>query len=1017
MNEEKIKLWRERHFRYLLLAIFLLGTFLRFYKLGEKSLWFDEIRTYDDARCTTYNFWAKSQMLYFITVGFFLRFSHSEFWLRFVSAFFGALAAPVIYIAGKETFDDRRVGLLSALFIAMSNVHLFFSQEARYYAVIFFLSALSLFLFANFLKRQNIISLLLLPLVCFINYLIHPTTLVFSGVLLAWVPFSLVTCAQGRAMLIALWRRAISLFSSPQKAGKKKKGKALKKGSAIEGMTGGRVLKIVLMSAVILCLLIIALWSLRHILQIIRNYSSQIRWFRAPAPGVKATFDFFFKDHFIYYGPVVQPNRLLHQYILFFFILFSIVGYIRALIKQFPFASFAIVCILVTFTMLFSFPVGQVYASKYIFFVYPANIMCIMYGFVSVVDFSKKRLVGGLGVNPRLAAILLYSLFLVPQTYKDLHLIRGHYLWMRMDVKGVVREAAHRIKPKDIISAYGLTATTVRYYVDYYGIPASQYMELKGEKGDGSRAVNVLLNAALSGGNVWFIFGWPHDIRPYLKEWVEKNFELVYRYRTLTNQPDYDVTLWRWKYPGMVLSEEMPVPLKIAFTPPAVAAALAESATGGESGPAVAAALVADAPKLWRRSAESAWAKAETELFAHHEIDGLLTFAGMPEDIPTSATLKILLNNKPLATVFKTDNASTENLRASLTLPFGLNHLTLLIRPVPEAKLLKFLLSPAHPENRYFHAAGFDFSTPSYDIECRSEGGSSYLLMPYNAFASYRAFIQKPGVYEFGLRAKNDASGPILYQIEVDDSPVGILAFTKGDDSYEVEKFPLKFPVVGSHVITVYFFSDLVTGKKVATADNDSFISHLFLEKVHEGEMALDQRLNIADETLVPLSKYISGLRLVVSPGSAPWRAIGYENPSNERIEVGGRKYDTFRGDIPYNSTGVNFLSPAFPVRPGQVIYFTIKGRVKNLGNHSSNVQLIYLDASQQIVGAEWVNAQGLTGTVDEVKFICLRSVPQGISQVVINCAVYLNGTRPYISTGKVFFYDFHADRELTRNF
>jgi len=289
--------------------------------------------------------------------------------------------------------------------------------------------------------------------------------------------------------------------------------------------------------------------------------------------------------------------------------------------------------------------------------------------------------------------------------------------------------------------------------------------------------------------------------------------------------------------------------------------------------------------------------------------------------------------------------------------------------------------------------------------------------MPYNAFASYRAFIQKPGVYEFGLRAKNDASGPILYQIEVDDSPVGILAFAKGDDSWEVEKFPLKFPVVGSHVITVYYFSDIVTVKNDAKGNNDSFISHLFLEKVHEGGMAIDQRLNISDETLVPLSKYISGLRLVASPGGVPWRAIGYENPSNERIEVGGRKYDAFRGDIPYNSTGANFLSPPVPVRPGQLLYFTIKGRVKNLGNHSSNIQLIYLDASQQIIGTESVNAQGLTGTVDEVKFICLKSVTPGISQVVVNCAVYANGTRPYISTGQVFFYDFQADRELTRNF
>jgi len=984
MNEKEIKLWHERDFKYFLFAIFLIGAFLRFYKLGEKSLWFDEIRTYDDARSTTYNFWGKTHMLYFIMVGFFLRFGHSEFWLRFVSALFGALAAPVMYIAGKETFDDRRIGLLSALFIAMSSVHLGFSQEARFYSLMFFLSALSLFLFVNFLKRQKIISLLLLPLVCFTNYLIHPTTLVFSGVLLTWVPFSLVTCAQGRAMLITLWKRAISLLSSPDKLKVKKKGKTLKKGGARRSMTFGRALKIALMSAVILCFLIIALWSLRHIFQIILSQSRQIRWFKAHAPGVTATFDFFFKEHFIYYGPVIQPDSLLHQYILFFFILFSIAGYTRALIKQFPFASFAIACILITFTLLFSFPIGQAYESKYIIFIYPANIMCIMYGFVSVVDYCRKRLAGRLGLNPRLAAILLFSLFLVPQTYKDIRLLNDYYLWMRRDVKGVVREASHRFKPKNIISAYGLVATTVRYYADYYGIPPSQYKELKTEKGDGSRAVNVLLNAALSGSNVWFIFGWPYDTRSYLEDWVEKNFELVYRYRTLTNQPEYDITLWKWKYPGMVLSEETPIPLKMSFKP-----------DDGEPG----------------------WTKTETEFFAHHEIDALLTFAGTPKDIPTSATLKILLNNKPIATVYKTDNASTENLRGSFSIPIGVNHLSIFIKPAPEIPVLKFLLAAAHPENRYFHAAGFDSSTQSYDIECRSEDGASYLLMPYNAFASYRTFIQKQGVYEFGIRAKNDAPGPICYQIEVDDSPVGILTFPKGNDSWEVRKFPMKFPIVGNHVITVYFFSDLVTGTKGASGNNDSFISHLFLERVHEGEMVLDQRLEIPDRALVPVSNYTSDLCHATPHGGVPWRYTGYENTSIERIEVGGRKYDAFRGDIPYNSTGANLLSPPVPMRPGQLLYFTIKGQVKNLGNHSANVQLIYLDENQQIIGKEWANVQGLTGTTDEVKFIFLKSVTPVFSYVVINCAVYLNGIRPYNSTGQVFFYDFQSDRELTKNF
>jgi hypothetical protein len=168
-------------------------------------------------------------MLYFIMVGYFLRFGHSEFWLRFVSAFFGALAAPVIYIAGKEIFNDRRIGLLSALFIAMSNVHLGFSQEARYYTVMFFLSALSLFLFANFLKRQNIISLLLITARLFhkLSYPSH-NPCVFGGAPCVGAFFPCDLCAGQGDADYALEACHIALFL-PAEGGEEKERKGLKK--------------------------------------------------------------------------------------------------------------------------------------------------------------------------------------------------------------------------------------------------------------------------------------------------------------------------------------------------------------------------------------------------------------------------------------------------------------------------------------------------------------------------------------------------------------------------------------------------------------------------------------------------------------------------------------------------------------------------------------------------------------------------------------------------------------------
>jgi mannosyltransferase len=132
-----------------LLAIMLLGAALRFYGLGFQSLWSDELASWDISTRESI-----SQViggvrsddhppLYFLT----LRlaqwiFGDSEWALRLPSAVAGWLCIPAIYLLGKRLYSERE-GLIAALFLAVFWAPVYYSQEARVYAMLILLSILT----------------------------------------------------------------------------------------------------------------------------------------------------------------------------------------------------------------------------------------------------------------------------------------------------------------------------------------------------------------------------------------------------------------------------------------------------------------------------------------------------------------------------------------------------------------------------------------------------------------------------------------------------------------------------------------------------------------------------------------------------------------------------------------------------------------------------------------------------------------------------------------------------------
>jgi len=82
-------------------------------------------------------------------------FKNTEIVARFPSAIFGGLAIGFLYLLGKELYNHY-IGLFSALMMAFSTHHIYYSQTARMYSLMVLLSVASLYYFVKIIKdTQN----------------------------------------------------------------------------------------------------------------------------------------------------------------------------------------------------------------------------------------------------------------------------------------------------------------------------------------------------------------------------------------------------------------------------------------------------------------------------------------------------------------------------------------------------------------------------------------------------------------------------------------------------------------------------------------------------------------------------------------------------------------------------------------------------------------------------------------------------------------------------------------------
>jgi 4-amino-4-deoxy-L-arabinose transferase-like glycosyltransferase len=186
-----------------LLVVTFLALVLRIIRLGFRPLWWDEGWTVYFATADVPAMIARTAIdihppFYYLVLHLWTLIAGSSvISVRLFSALVGALSIPVIFMLGRRLFD-LRVGIMAALVMALAPFQIYYSQEARMYALATLLVLASVYLFLTLLQREVQGSA---SGIHWVLYVLVTSLAMYTQYYAAFVPV-----AQTVFLLVAYWR-------------------------------------------------------------------------------------------------------------------------------------------------------------------------------------------------------------------------------------------------------------------------------------------------------------------------------------------------------------------------------------------------------------------------------------------------------------------------------------------------------------------------------------------------------------------------------------------------------------------------------------------------------------------------------------------------------------------------------------------------------------------------------------------------------------------------------------------
>ncbi|TFG88513.1 MAG: hypothetical protein E4H17_02235, partial [Gemmatimonadales bacterium] len=170
--------WRPDRQDFAVLCILAAGIAIRFLLLGQQGFWHDEIHSVTSARgeagtrLTDTIFNVHGPLYLVLLRGWMHVFGHTEAQIRTLSALLGSVGLVLFYrmtrrLAGQTT------GIIALAILACSPYYLWYSQEARNYALLFDLGLIAVPAFLNEIERRTrasfLVALLAIVATCLAN--------------------------------------------------------------------------------------------------------------------------------------------------------------------------------------------------------------------------------------------------------------------------------------------------------------------------------------------------------------------------------------------------------------------------------------------------------------------------------------------------------------------------------------------------------------------------------------------------------------------------------------------------------------------------------------------------------------------------------------------------------------------------------------------------------------------------------------------------------------------------------
>src|SRR5919108_4111745 len=163
---------------------------VRLYRLGAENFWIDEVAYVQDASGSPgeiLNYSTSSQKLLrrlaplpHLVAHFVILPGSSETSARLPSAIFGTLEVLVLFILGSQLFSFS-VGMLAGVMLAVSPLHIWYSQEARWYAQWSFMTTCSYLALLYVWKNSRATNWIYYGLTTIANVY----TFIYSGIVIA----------------------------------------------------------------------------------------------------------------------------------------------------------------------------------------------------------------------------------------------------------------------------------------------------------------------------------------------------------------------------------------------------------------------------------------------------------------------------------------------------------------------------------------------------------------------------------------------------------------------------------------------------------------------------------------------------------------------------------------------------------------------------------------------------------------------------------------------------------------